>query len=374
MTPRADVDIIRPEFAARLPTPALIVDRRIVERNIARMIELAGSASRLRPHLKTPKMRSVVERYMAAGITRFKCATLAEAQMAAQADARDVLIAYPLIGPHLEMLSRLVDEYPQCRFGTIVDHIGAARALALQVGRTRTIDVWLDLDVGMTRTGVAPDQRAEAMYAELRTMAGLNVVGLHVYDGQVREGDAISRRRQVEESWAPIAALRERLAESTGAEPRIVAGGTPTFADHAALHDGELAPGTCVFWDYGYETKFPDLKFEGAAWVLTRAVSKPAVDVVTFDMGTKSLASEMPWPRAQLPGLEDATLVQHNEEHLTVRSAGAARLSIGTAVLAWPWHICPTVALYSEASVVDQGKVVDRWAVVARDRVLAFDA
>jgi D-serine deaminase-like pyridoxal phosphate-dependent protein len=129
----------------------------------------------------------------------------------------------------------------------------------------------------------------------------------------------------------------------------------------------ECSPGTCVFWDAGYASKLPDLGFEPAALVLTRLISKPGVNRVCLDLGHKAIAAEMPPPRAQFLNLEDAKAVMHSEEHLVVETARTG-LKLGDCLYGIPWHICPTVALYSEAVVIEKGRIAGRWKVAARDR------
>src|SRR6266853_1114618 len=85
--------------AAELPSPALLVYRRRVEENLKRMVAIAGGAQRLRPYIKTHKMRELIELQLALRITKFKCATIAEAELSASAGVVDMLIAYQPVGP-----------------------------------------------------------------------------------------------------------------------------------------------------------------------------------------------------------------------------------------------------------------------------------
>src|SRR5207253_2325998 len=126
--------------------------------------------------------------------------------------------------------------------------------------------------------------------------------------------------------------------------------------------------------DAGYGGKFADLTgFTPAAVLLTRVVSRPTADRVTFDLGTKSVASDPPaGQRVKLLGMPDARAVGHNEEHLIVETPAAEDYRPGDAVYALPTHVCPTVALHRRALVIEGGKVVGEWEVTARDRVLRY--
>jgi D-serine deaminase-like pyridoxal phosphate-dependent protein len=130
----------------------------------------------------------------------------------------------------------------------------------------------------------------------------------------------------------------------------------------------ELSPGTPLLWDAGYSTAYPDLDFLHAALLVTRVVSKPAGNNVCLDLGTKALASEMPQPRVSLLGIARYRIVAHNEEHLVIETPEARRYHPGDVVYGIPMHICPTVAQYESASVVEDGRSTGEWQVTARNR------
>ncbi|MFO0852594.1 MAG: hypothetical protein U0871_29140 [Gemmataceae bacterium] len=104
---------------------------------------------------------------------------------------------------------------------------------------------------------------------------------------------------------------------------------------------------------------------------MTRVVSRPTADRVTFDLGTKAVASDPPLARrVHLLDVPEYTPVGHNEEHYVIETPHADRFTPGDVVYALPGHVCPTVALHKEALVAEGGRVVGRWAIAARDRVL----
>lgn len=358
---------------AEVDSPALLVYPDRVRENVSRMIRYAGGTARLRPHVKTHKMSDVIRLQLEAGITKFKCATLAEAEMVADCGAPDVLIAYQLLGPKVARLANLVKAFPSTVFSTIVDDEGALRALS--AGMTAAgveIEVLLDIDCGMKRTGVAPGPKAAALYRLIDELPGLTPGGFHVYDGQHRDRDPQARAAACEAAFAPVEALKQELQASGLSVPRVVAGGTPTFPIHAKHADRECSPGTCVFWDASYQGKFPDLDFLHAAVVLTRVVSKPADNRLCLDLGYKAIASDNPDPRVVLLDLPDAKTVVHNEEHLAVESPQAGKFQVGDVLYGIPFHVCPTSALHREAVVVEDGVATGRWRVVARDRQLTY--
>jgi D-serine deaminase-like pyridoxal phosphate-dependent protein len=363
--------------ASVAPSPSLLVDPDRIEENLRRMIARVGSPARLRPHLKTHKLPQVIALQVSLGITKAKCATIAEAEMAAGAGATDILVAAQLVGPNVPRLLALQRTFPSVAFSTIADDPGALAALAsaAQAAGT-TIEILLDLDVGMARTGIAPSLAAAALYRTLATTPGLRAGGLHAYDGHLRHSVLAERIAAATDGIAQVEALRDSLTRSGLPVPRLVYGGTPTFPVHAprTAHDAtlECSPGTCVLWDANYATQIPDLDFLNAAVLLTRVISRPGTNRLCLDLGHKSVASEMPHPRAIFPALPDARAVTHSEEHLVIETARAAEFPVGTALYALPWHICPTVALHDRVQIIRAGRLVEEWPVTARARRLTL--
>ena len=357
---------------ADIPTPSLAIWPDRIEENIRRMVKTAGDPARLRPHMKTHKMPEVIQLQLRQGVTKFKCATIAEAEMTAEAGAQEVLLAYPPVGPNVGRFLSLVKKFPHCKFAAVVDGETTARALAqgaFEAGLE--VAVYLDLDCGMHRTGIAPGEGAAALYRLLGELPGLQVAGLHAYDGHVHDTDVTARRTAVETAFGPVEAFRAELVQAGLPVPNFIASGTPTFAIHAARGRYECSPGTCVLWDWGYGTKHPDLEFLHSALVLTRVISKPMKNRLTVDLGHKAIAAENPHPRVHFLNLPEAKAVMHSEEHLVLETPRAGEFEIGDVLYGVPWHICPTVALHSYANVVREGRVAEQWQVTGRERVLS---
>ena len=361
-----------------VPSPALLVYRDRVEENIRRMLSISGGSVRLRPHIKTHKMHDLLRLQRTVGIAKFKCATIAEAEMAAAAGVPDLLLAYQPVGPNIQRTIELLRRFPQTRLSIVCDDAAALRTISASIQSSfsshgnranngRQLGVLLDIDVGQHRTGVPPDAKAADLYQLIPTLPGLEPGGLHAYDGHLSNSDPVERARCCESAFAPVAALKQQLLDFGLPVPTIVAGGTPTFPFHAAHGDVECSPGTCVFWDAGYAAKLADLNFLPAALVLSRVISKPCQNSICVDLGHKAIASEMPHPRVQFLGLEDARPVMHSEEHLVIETSHAQKLNVGDCLFGIPWHICPTVALYSEAVVIKNGQPAGTWQIT-RDR------
>src|SRR5437667_8069042 len=131
-----------PHYLLRDPSqvhsPGLLFYRDVIRHNIEQLIARAGDPKRLRPHVKTHKTREIARMELAAGITKHKCATIAEAELLADVGAADVLLAYNLVGPNCERMARLIKAFPKCRFSVLVDHPAGAAALSEAMTRAGT--------------------------------------------------------------------------------------------------------------------------------------------------------------------------------------------------------------------------------------------
>ncbi len=354
-------------------SPALILYPNRVDENIRRMVSTAGGAERLCPHVKTHKLGQLVRRQMESRITKFKCATIAEAEMVADCGVLNVMLAYQPVGPKLHRLIKLIKKFPKTIFSTIADDAGAIEAMSKAATEGGvTLSVLVDIDCGMHRSGIAAGDNAENLYRLIASLPGLTPGGLHIYDGHISDTDLTLRAVRCEAAIAPALAMRDKLKAAGLAVPRVVAGGTPTLPIHAKHQDLECSPGTSVLWDWGYEQECPDLKFIHAALVMTRIISKPGLNLVCLDLGHKAIAAEKPHPRVIFPTLPDAKAVTHSEEHLVIETARAGELSVGDCLFGIPRHVCPTVALYAEAVVIEEGKAQARWPILARNRALSI--
>ena len=254
------------ENVDEIDSPTLLVYEERLDENLRRMVAAAGDAQRLCPHVKTHKLPQVITRQLELGVRKFKAATIAEAEMCAAAGSPEVLLAHAPVGPRAERLVGLARAFPGTAFATLVDDEGVARHLAGTLNRAGlSLDVLVDIDCGMHRSGIAPGAEAERLYALLDDLPGLRVVGLHAYDGHIHDTDLGVRRARCEEALTPVLAMRDRLRAAGFGVCRLVAGGTPTFPLLAARGDVECSPGTSVLWDYGYATTLPDLDFVCAA-------------------------------------------------------------------------------------------------------------
>jgi D-serine deaminase-like pyridoxal phosphate-dependent protein len=369
-----------------LDTPALVVYPARVRENIRNAIAMVGDPVRLRPHVKTHKSPNVTRLLLEAGVRQFKCATIAEAEMLAIEGAPDVLLAYQPIGPKATRLVELIRKYPGTKFSCLIDNEDAARAMAEVFSVAGlTVPVWLDINVGMDRTGIAAGPGAVRLWELAAGLKGVTPVGLHVYDGHIRDADLAAMTAKCDAAFAGVRALREALGGSEalgGGGIQVIAGGSPTFPVHARRSDVQCSPGTFVYWDKGYAGQFPDQPFLPAALVVSRVISLRGDTRICIDLGHKSIAAENELAkRVSFLNVQGLRPVGQSEEHLVLETAGgsgggtpgqtAHGFRIGDVFYGVPFHVCPTVALYDRAYTVEDGRVTGEWKNTARDRKLS---
>ncbi|MFT4690255.1 MAG: D-TA family PLP-dependent enzyme [Verrucomicrobiia bacterium] len=356
----------------KIPSPSLLVYPDRIAENIRRTIATVGTTDRLRPHVKTHKMPEVIKLQLAAGISKFKAATIAEMEMVADAGGKDILLAYQPVGPNVERLRQLVERFPDVRFGAVVDcEASVDRLNAAFKDAPGKLHVYLDVDCGMHRTGIEPGGRAIDIYRQIGNAANLSVGGIHAYDGHLHDSDLKVRTEKCTMEFALVRTMVEELRAEGMEVPELVAGGTPTFPIHAKSDDVVCSPGTVFLWDYGYGTNIPDMDYLVAAVLLTRVISKPGQNHVCVDLGHKSVAAENPHPRVRFLNLPVEESVSQSEEHLVLRT-NTDDLEVGDVLYGVPKHVCPSVALHSRAHTIEDGQLSGEWQVVARERKLTI--
>lgn len=353
----------------QLDSPALVVYPERMQQNIQQLIAMVnGSLQRLRPHVKTHKMPAVAKAMLAAGITKFKCATIAEAEMLGQCQAPDVLLAYQPAGPKLDRFVELVKKYPNTAYACLVDNMAAAGEIADAFAFTgKRFPVYIDLNVGQNRTGIAPVESALQLYRYCAEK--LLPVGLHAYDGHIRHQDLQQRTAICDEAFAKVTQMKNDLVAAGYEPPVIIAGGSPSFPIHAKRPDVECSPGTFIFWDHCYMVTCPEQPFVPAAMLVTRVISLPNERYICLDLGHKSVAAENELSkRVYFPQAPELKPVSQSEEHLVMDAGAGHSYQPGDVLFGIPDHICPTVALYERAYTVENGQLSDEWKIVARDR------
>lgn len=359
------------EKSADFESPSLVFYEARIKENIALLKSMIDDTNRLRPHVKTHKSADVTRLMLDAGIDKFKCATIAEAEMLGLCGAPDVLLAYQPVGPNIGRLLALQEQFPHTQFSCLVDNLQTATELAATFHKKKkTLEVYIDLNVGMNRTGIHPEQ-VTALYGAMQGLDGLKILGLHAYDGHIHEVDYTARQRQANAITVILQDLKAEIARLYEAIPVIIAGGTPTFPMYSQVPDFECSPGTFVLWDKGYQDAFAEQRLLPAALVISRVVSLPAAELICTDLGHKAIAAENTLEKRVffLNGRE-LKPVSQSEEHLVLDAGPNHKYQVGDLLYGLPYHICPTVALHETAYCIAANGEVQLWPITSRKRKL----
>lgn len=354
-----------------LATPVAVVDREVVVRNLgtwADAIQRHGVA--LRPHAKTHKTVELARLQLEHGAGGLTVAKPSEGLALLPSGVDDLMVAYPVVGT--ARIAQLVALTRRIRTRSCLDDLAAARSLSVAAQEAGLVlEVLVDVDSGLQRTGRVPAE-AVALGRGIAALPGLELTGVFTYAGYpANDPDASVRRdwarREAQTAVEVAAALR---GTGIGIET-VSVGGTPT-ARFAAEIPGvtEVRPGIYALGDANYRWLGVVGEEELALRVLATVVSRPAPGRAVVDAGSKALAAD--------PGLDAGTfgwLPQHPRSRLTrlweehgalELAAEDADLAVGDRVAIVPNHVCPAVNLASDLVCVEQGRVVDRWEVVAR--------
>ena len=358
--------------ADTIDTPALILYKDRIAQNILNATQQVKNVDLLRPHVKTNKSADVCTMMMDAGVTKYKCATIAEAEMLGEIGAPDVLVAYQPVGPKISRLIGLVSRYPRTRFSCLVDNqksAGESAAACRTAGVS--IGLYIDINVGQNRTGILPE-KALALYESVHAISGITVTGLHAYDGHITDNDIEKRKAECEKTFSGVFELQKKVAEKFKRMLTIIAGGSPTFQIHARRGDVECSPGTFVFWDWSYKNAYPEQPFDYAALLATRIVSIVSNTRLCIDLGHKSVGSENPLPRIHFLNAPESTPVSHSEEHMVLTVPDTSKYALGDLLYGVPDHICPSVSMYERAAVVHDHFIAGEWKITARDKKISI--
>ncbi len=351
-------------------TPALILELDPFERNIARLNEaLAGRAVRVRAHAKTHKCPEIALRQIAAGAVGVCCQKVSEAEAMVEGGVADVLVSNEVAGA--QKLARLARLAKRARIGICVDHPLQVAALGAAVqAEGAEIDVYVEIDVGARRCGVAPGAPALALARQIAAIPGLRFAGLQAYQGSAQHVRTMRERRsKIEVAIEAARSTRALIAAAGIACPVVTGAGSGSFMFEAAsgVYD-ELQPGSYIFMDADYarnEWAPPMPRFEHSLFVLASVMSRPAPERIVVDAGLKASSVDSGLPTVwQRPGLE---FVRASDEHGVIEAkAGAVAPGLGEKLLLVPGHCDPTVNLYDWYVCMRGGVVEALWPITAR--------
>ena len=366
--------------AATIDTPALVLDLDAFERNLAQMQQAADKAGvQLRPHAKAHKCPDIALAQIARGAAGICCQKVSEALPFVQAGVRDIHISNEIAGQaKAALLARMALD---ARISVCVDDARQVATLATAAAQAGShIGVFVEIDVGQGRCGVADAPAALRLVEAIRAHAQLEFRGLQAYHGGIQHvRDYAARRQAAADAAARTAAIVAALAEAGVACATVTGGGSGSVEfDLASGVYTEIQPGSYIFMDadYGRNDYSGTLRFEHSLFIATAVMSvaaatRPAPRVV-LDAGLKSMAVDSGLPLVWDGDGPSRTVayVAANDEHGILEPLaggnGADLPGLGAQVLLVPGHCDPTLNLYDEIVGVRKGLVSLVWPVAAR--------
>jgi len=189
-------------------------------------------------------MSEIIKLQISHGINRFKCSTIAEAEMTACSGASDVLLAMQPVGPNIDRFFSLITKFPNVKFSCLADNETTVNQLAEKAVKARvTAHIWIDINNSMNRTGITPDDKALRFYDMIIGRSIIKIEGLHVYDGHINDADFTVRKQKSDEAFKPVL----KIAKEIQMPFKIIIGGSPTFGIHAQR---ENSPGTVLLCSF----------------------------------------------------------------------------------------------------------------------------
>jgi len=357
-----------------LLTPALVVYPEVISSNIEQTLRLLdGDVNRWRVHVKTAKLEYALRMLVERGVWNFKCATTLELLVACRSGAKDVLVAYPMVGANARRVSEIADAFPQVRVSVLAEN-----AKQIQQWSAHRVGIFLDINPGMNRTGIEQNHPAEVvtMVRAVRD-AGLEFRGLHYYDGHYGGLEERERTAAAHAGYDSLLKVVSEVEAGGTNVPEVITAGTPTlpcslayagFRGQTFVH--RVSPGTIAYNDATSLAQLPaEYGLRPAVLVLTRVVSRPRPGVVTCDAGHKAVSADAGVPTCVVVGHPELMPLSPSEEHLPMGVAGdAAGPEVGEALYLLPRHVCPTVNNFDSALLVRNRQIEAVERVTARGR------
>lgn len=356
---------------ADLPTPCLVLDRAILQRNIQRMADAVGRHGvALRPHLKTAKSIDVARLALEDQQGGITVSTLAEAEYFAAHGITDILYAVSITPQKLDQVARL--NAAGAAIMVLTDDPDMASAIALHPLPPRAL---IEIDTGESRGGLTPDDPALLAIAE---RLGPRLAGVMTHAGHSYGGRSLADMARIAEAErAGVVQAAERLRAAGHAAPIVSMGSSPT-ALHAASLAGvtEVRAGVYMFGDL-FQAEIGTHGLEDIAMTVLTSVIGRRPGRLLVDAGGLALSKDRSTEAApkdygfglvlDLHGRQafgDTTVRRAYQEHGLIEpdAAHPIDLPVGGKLRIAPNHTCMTAAAHDRYHVTDGGEdIVAIW-------------
>ncbi|MEB3100950.1 D-TA family PLP-dependent enzyme [Ferviditalea candida] len=357
----------------QIPSPSVIVDLNIVDKNIQNMSEIAKKAGiKHRPHIKTHKSVYFANKQKQAGAVGITCAKLGEAEVMAEAGFDDILVAFPIIGE--EKLERLYQLAQKIKVSTCIDSIEVAQGISevgLKLGQP--IPVYIEVEGGNLRCGRQPGEDTVNFAQQVKRLQGVEIIGILTYAGQIYNEKNIDDIRRVAKEEADNLKNTVELLRESGIFVREISAGSSISSKFASELKGvtEIRAGNYIFHDVSQLSTGMASIDECALRVIATVVSTPSPGRAIIDAGSKTLTTDTAQFRKgygyiiEYPEIE---IYKLNEEHGFLRFDPSIQLSVGQRLTIIPNHACVVANLTDEYIGVRGDQIVEVIPVEARGK------
>lgn len=359
------------EALKRLPTPAVVVDLDIADKNIEKMYrEAKAFGISHRPHIKTHRSVYFAKKQMEAGCCGVTAAKLGEAEVMAQGGISDIFVAYPIIGE--DKIQRLLALARKVKISTIVNSIKGAQDLSEAFEKAgQKLPVLIEVDGGLNRGGLKPGEPTLLFAREIRNLPGIAIKGLMYYGGLIYNSHDRAEVEKYAKKEHDELIETAGLLEQDGFTMEVLSAGSSFSGKVPAVLEGitEIRSGHYIFNDCGQLDAGLATPEECALNVITTVVSKPDDHVVICDVGTKSLTSDQCHYRkgfGYVTDFPEIEIYNLNEEHAFLRTSGKNPLQVGDKISIIPNHACVVTNLAEKIYGFRNGRLEREIAVEAR--------
>ncbi|EME74117.1 D-TA family PLP-dependent enzyme [Bacillus sonorensis] len=362
-----------------LDTPALLIDKDILYKNIKSMQEYADRYKvNLRPHTKTHKMPKLAKIQEEAGAVGITVAKVGEAEVMAKNGLKDIFIANEIVGKTKIERIRKLSETIDISFG--IDSVYQVNEIEeVFQGSAKKAQVLVEIEVGEKRSGIIEESDFRTLLEAVKNSRNVHLKGVFSHDGHTYKAESADECKELYMSSADRTLYFAEIAAEMGCEPEVVSiGSTPPFMFQFDIPKGvtEIRPGTYILMDASQSNVIGSYD-KCAATVLTTIISKPTKERVITDVGAKGITAQ-----TRTKGLTATTglgkmkefknVYIHDvfDEHATIYNEEFNKqVSIGDKVRIIPNHICPVCNLHEKAYLVSEGKVLEEILVECRGKL-----
>lgn len=362
-----------------LDTPALLIDKDILYKNIKFMQEYADHYKvNLRPHTKTHKMPRLAKVQEEAGAVGITVAKVGEAEIMAKSGLKDIFIANEIVGKtKIERIKKL-SETINISFG--IDSVYQVKEIdEVFTGHHKKAQVLVEIEVGEKRSGIIEEKDFRTLVEAVKKSDNVHLKGIFSHDGHTYKAESVEECKELYTASVDRTLHFAELAAEMGLKPEVVSiGSTPPFMFQFDIPKGvtEIRPGTYILMDASQSNVIGSYD-KCAATILTTIISKPTNERVITDVGAKGITAQTrnkgltaTKGLGKIKEFEDVYIHDVFDEHAIIyHEEFNKQVNIGDKVRIIPNHICPVCNLHEKAYLISEGKVLEEILVECRGKL-----